>query len=544
MEVETGGAVKGYVLRKKPLGKLLQSAHAVEREFQVLKALGDNTKVPVPKVFCLCNDPTVIGTAFYIMEYLEGRIFLDLKLPIERLFKQYLASTSEGKPERNPKMFELVDWLRKNIPPEDSSGETGGLVHGDFCIDNVVFHPTDNRVIGILDWELSTLGNQMCDVVYSCMSYIVQIGLETEQLGKGLKLIRIPEGIPSQAEFLAEYCFEAGNASGGKRAEYTGTHANGLIDSALAFIAKKTVLPKRPPSVSRGRRQYGTENKVQGLPEESGKFVPSKKFDSAARAKELIFNGNENTHFDNAHDCLLSAGLSNLEYGYLCEIMGRSVWAPQIFNCGAPDTGNMESYLIYESCWSLSHCLCTPCTDRWWTSGAMDPRCRILIPMGKTDFTAPKHKQESMILVDIQSPGGCIKRPLTVFGFDDAPHGHAEIPFQNVCVPAKSILLGEGRGFEIAQGRLGPGRVNHCMRLIGAAEHGMQLMAQRALHRKTFGKLIAQHGSFLSDIAKCRVELELTRLLVLEAADQLDRLGNKKARGTIAMAKVLDDPLP
>ncbi|XVF62555.1 hypothetical protein PTKIN_Ptkin09bG0017500 [Pterospermum kingtungense] len=675
---------------------------------QVLKALGDNTQVPVPKVFCLCNDPSVIGTAFYIMEFLEGRIFVDPKLlgvpperrralyqatakvlaalhsanvdaiglgnygrrdnyckrQIERWFKQYLASTSEGKPERNPKMLELVDWLRKNIPPEDSSGATAGLVHGDFRIDNVVFHPTEDRVIGILDWELSTLGNQMCDVAYSCMPYIVRMGLEPK-LGKGLEIVGIPEGIPSQAEFLAEYCFEAGkawpvfewkfyiafsmfrgaaiftgvynrwlmgNASGGKRAEHTGAQANGLIDSALDFIAKKTVLPDHPPYVSRGRRQYGTENKVQRLPEGSGRFVPSKKVlelknrlikfmedhiypmenefnkrahsdlrwtvhpeeeklkelakkeglrnlwipsDSAARAKELIFSGSENAHWDYAHDRLLGAGLSNLEYGYLCEIMGRSVWAPQIFNCGAPDTGNMEVLLRYGTKEQMHEWL-VPLLDgkirsgfamtepqvassdatniecsirrhgdsyiingtKWWTSGAMDPRCRILILMGKTDFNAAKHKQQSMILVDIKTPGVRIKRPLTVFGFDDAPHGHAEISFENVCVPAKNILLGEGRGFEIAQGRLGPGRLHHCMRLIGAAERGMQLMAQRALQRKTFGKLIAQHGSFLSDIAKCRVELEQTRLLVLEAADQLDRLGNKKARGALAMAKV------
>ncbi|XVF28283.1 hypothetical protein REPUB_Repub15cG0016500 [Reevesia pubescens] len=710
MEVETaGGVVKRYVLRKKPPGKLLPSAHAVEREFQVLKALGDNTEVPVPKVFCLCNDPNVIGTAFYIMEYLEGRIFVDPKLPgvaperrraiyqatakvlaslhsanvdaiglgnygrrdnyckrqLERWFKQYLASTSEGKLERNPKMFELVDWLRKNIPPEDSSGAAGGLVHGDFRIDNVIFHPTEDRVIGVLDWELSTLGNQMCDVTYSCMPYIAQIGVETERLGKGLEVIGIPEGIPSQAEFLAEYCFEAGkawpvlqwkfyiafsmfraasihmgvysrwlmgNALGGKLAEHTGSHANDLIDTGLAFIAKKTVLPERPPSVSRGRRQYGTENEVQGLPEGSGRFVPTKKvqelrnrlikfmedhiypmekefsklaesdlrwtvhpeeeklkelaqkdglwnlwipFDSAARAKKLIFDGSDNARFDYAHDRLLGAGLSNLEYGYLCEIMGQSVWAPQIFNCGAPDTGNMEVLLWYGTKEQLHEWLVPllegkirsgfamtepqvassdatniKCSIRrqgdsyiingtkWWTSGAMDPRCRILILMGKTDFTAPKHKQQSMILVDIQTPGVRIKRPLTVFGFDDAPHGHAEISFENVRVPSKNILLGEGCGFEIAQGRLGPGRLHHCMRLIGAAERGMQLMAQRALHRKTFGKLIAQHGSFLSDIAKCRVEVEQTRLLVLEAADQLDRLGNKKARGIIAMAKV------
>ncbi|KAK4338883.1 hypothetical protein RND71_040345 [Anisodus tanguticus] len=159
-----------------------------------------------------------------------------------------------------------------------------------------------------------------------------------------------------------------------------------------------------------------------------------------------------------------------------------------------------------------------------WTPGAKNSHC-----------DAPKHKQQSMILVDINSPGITVKRPLTIFGFDDASHGHAEIIFENVCVPAKNILLGKGRGFEIAQGRLGPGRLHHCMRLIGAVDRGMQMMVQRALQRKAFGKLIAQHGSFLSDVARCRIDLEKTRLLVLEAAD---RLGNKKARGTIAMAKV------
>ncbi|KAG0502651.1 hypothetical protein HPP92_002723 [Vanilla planifolia] len=300
-------------------------------------------------------------------------------------------------------------------------------------------------------------------------------------------------------------------------------------------------------------------------------FIP---LDSADRARKLLFDGRGSSHHME-NNRLLGAGLTNLEYGFLCEIMGRSVWAPQIFNCGAPDTGNMEVLLRYgtkeqQQQWLIPllegkirsgfamtepnvassdatniECSISRRGDsyvingrKWWTSGAMDPRCKILIVMGKTNFSAAKHKQQSMILVDINSPGVCIKRPLLVFGFDDAPHGHAEVLFENVRVPAENILLGEGRGFEIAQGRLGPGRLHHCMRLIGAAERGMQLMVERALQRKVFGKMIAEHGSFLSDIAKCRIEIERTRLLVLEAADQLDRHGNKKARGILAMAKV------
>ncbi|KAA8527427.1 hypothetical protein F0562_034858 [Nyssa sinensis] len=711
MEVRSGSSVKRYVLRKKPPGKLLPSAHAIEREFQVLQALGIHTQVPVPKVFCLCTDSSVIGTPFYIMEYLEGRIFLDPKLPglapnrrraiysatanalaslhsanvdaiglgkygqpgnyckrqVERWAKQYTASTGEGKTERNPKMLELVDWLRQHIPLEDSSGATTGLVHGDFRIDNLVFHPIEDRVLGILDWELSTLGNQMCDVAYSCLHYIVDMGLDKVQQDDGLEFTGIPEGIPSVAEYLAEYCSTAGrpwpvaewkfyiafslfrgasilagvhsrwimgNASGGERAQDAGRKANVIIEAALSFIERKSVLPQQPPSGAIAHdygEQFGNGSEEKGLPKERGKFVPSEKvlelkkrlikfmedhiyptenefyklaqstmrwtvhpeeeklkelakreglwnlwipFDSAARARELIFDG-RNDLIDEGYHCLLGAGLSNLEYGYLCEIMGRSVWAPQVFNCGAPDTGNMEVLLRYGNKEQLQEWLIPllegkirsgfamtepqvassdatniECSIRrqgdsyiingkkWWTSGAMDPRCRILIVMGKTDFTAPKHKQQSMIVVDIQTPGVHIKRPLTVFGFDDAPHGHAEVTFENVCVPSKNILLGEGRGFEIAQGRLGPGRLHHCMRLIGAAERGMQMMAQRALKRRAFGKFIAEHGSFLSDIAKCRIELEKTRLLVLEAAEQLDRLGNKKARGTLAMAKV------
>ncbi|XP_038974440.1 probable acyl-CoA dehydrogenase IBR3 [Phoenix dactylifera] len=708
------GVVKRYVLRKKPPGVLLQSAHAVEREFQVLKALGVHTDVPVPKVFCLCTDTSIIGTSFYIMEYLEGRIFLDNKLPgivperrkaiyqetakalaslhkvnvdfiglqkfgrrenyckrqVERWEKQYLASTGEGKPDRNPKMLDLAGWLKQHIPHEDSSASSGtGLVHGDFRIDNLVFHPVKDQVIGILDWELSTLGNQMCDVAYSSLPYIVDMMLVDRGSYGGFEVNGTPEGIPSLAEYLAVYCsasgkpwpaagwkfyvafslfrgasifagvyhrWTLGNASGGERARYAGKLANVLIDYAWAFINQKSVLPSQPPQgvldSEVSWKKLDKEKEYSYPAKGQGKFVPSQKvlelrnkllkftenhiypmenefyklaqsnarwtvhpeeeklkelakreglwnlwipLDSAARARKLLFDGEDHVSSGYWNDHLLGAGLSNLDYGYLCEVMGRSVWAPQFFNCSAPDTGNMEVLLRYGTKEQLKEwlipllegkirsgfamtepqvassdatnieCSITRQGDfyvingkKWWTSGAMDPRCKILIVMGKTDFTAAKHKQQSMILVDINTPGVQIKRPLLVFGFDDAPHGHAEITFENVRVPVKNILLGEGRGFEIAQGRLGPGRLHHCMRLIGAAERGMQMMVERALRRKAFGKLIAQQGSFLSDIAKCRVELEQARLLVLEAADQLDRSGNRKARGTIAMAKV------
>lgn len=272
---------------------------------------------------------------------------------------------------------------------------------------------------------------------------------------------------------------------------------------------------------------------------------------------------------------LVGAGLSNLEYAHLCEILGRSVWAPQIFNCSAPDTGNMEVLLRYGNAEQQRHWLkpllegnirsgfamtepnvassdatnieCSIVREgneyvinghKWWTSGAMDPRCQLLIVMGKTNPKAALHRQQSMVLVDMNTPGVKIVRPLLVFGYDDAPHGHAEVKFENVRIPVSNLLLGEGRGFEIAQGRLGPGRLHHCMRLVGAAERAMDLMVQRAKERKAFGKTLAQQGSFSSMLAKCRLDIEQTRLLVLNAANELDLYGNKVAKGAIAMAKV------
>ena len=272
----------------------------------------------------------------------------------------------------------------------------------------------------------------------------------------------------------------------------------------------------------------------------------------------------------------LSLGLTNLEYAPLAEIMGKKIWVSEIFNCSAPDTGNMEVLAKYGNEAQKQEWL-TPLMNgeirstflmtepqvassdatnietsivlegdeyvingrKWWSSGSMDPHCKVAIIMGKTDTTKHRHQQQSMVLVPMDTKGLKIVRPLSVLGYFDSPEGHAEIILENVRVPKENLILGEGRGFEIAQGRLGPGRIHHCMRLVGMAQYALELMSQRTLERETFGKKFYEYSSIRQEIAKSQCEIEQARLLTLSAADKMDKVGNKEAKDIIAMIKIV-----
>uniref|UniRef100_A0A671WDM7 Acyl-CoA dehydrogenase family member 11 n=1 Tax=Sparus aurata TaxID=8175 RepID=A0A671WDM7_SPAAU len=649
-----------YVLRKKPPGELLPGAHKVDREYRVQKALF-SAGFPVPKPLLHCTDTDVIGTEFYLMEHVkQGRIFRDLRLPgvsaaeraalyvasvellaklhsldlsslnlegygkgpgyckrqVSTWTKQYTAAAHRDIPAMN----ELSYWLMKNLPAGDNEVT---LVHGDFRLDNLIFHPTEARVIAVLDWELSTTGQPLADFAYFLMPHYWPSNLNVISTMGSLKGI---EGVPSVDDLISNYCRCRGIPSALPQLNFylalsvfkmagiaQGIYARHLLGNASAPNAaefSQCVEPLAKVALQLAQRWVvvvpDSNHNIDGLFLQTAKgravlqqvkdFMEQKVLPAQKEVEEyyskhaqspqrwhtpqIVEDLKVKAREAGLWNLFLPAvsGLSQLDYAYIAEETGRCLFAPEVFNCQAPDTGNMEVLHMFGSeeqkkKWlepllrgEIRSCFCMTepdvassdatnmeCTLRrdednyvihgkkWWSSGAGNPQCKVAIVMcrsGSPDVSS-RHGQHSMILVPVDTPGVKLVRPLTVFGQDDAIHGgHFEVHFENVRVPASNIILGEGRGFEIAQGRLGPGRLHHCMRAVGMAELALELLCQRAASRRTFGKKLYQHEVVAHWIAECRLLIEQTRLLTLQAAHALDTVGSRAARKQIAMIKV------
>ncbi|NXO08228.1 ACD11 dehydrogenase, partial [Oriolus oriolus] len=656
--LQKGG--QAFVLRKKPHGPLLPGAHKVDREYHVQKALF-SAGFPVPEPLLYCSDTSIIGTEFYVMQHVQGRIFRDISLPevgpaersalylamIETLAllhsfdlqslglqgygrgpgyckrqvstwkKQYDAAAHTDIPAMN----KLAEWLANNLPPDDKEES---LIHGDFRIDNIIFHPTEARVLAVLDWELSTTGHPLADLAYATQFYFWPTSIKDLGQGSILGFKGIIE-TPSFEELVSIYCrcrritttlsnfnfflalsyFKMAAIAQGIYARYLIGNASAENSHEFAKIVKP--LAERGLELSKRSSFSSTQHSISGeLFHQSRKgqeiLLKVRQFMKQhiyPAEKEIVnyYTERRNTEDKWKKPPLLErlkelakaeglwnlflpdvSGLSQLDYALIAEETGRCLIAPEVFNCHAPDTGNMEVLHMYgteeqKKEWlepllegKISSCFCMTepdvassdatnmqCTierdgnsyvingKKWWSSGAGNPNCKVAIVMGKTkNSSASRYKQHSMIIVPMDTPGLKLIRPLSVFGYMDEIHGgHFEIHFSDVRVPVSNIILGEGRGFEIAQGRLGPGRIHHCMRSLGAAEAALEILCQRAAQRETFGKKLYQHEVVAHWIAECRLSIEQARLLTLQTAHKIDTLGNRRARKEVAMTKVV-----
>lgn len=649
---------QGYVLRKKPPGSLLPKAHKIDREFKVQKALF-SIGFPVPKPLLYCSDASVIGTEFYIMEHVQGRIFRDFTVPgvspaersamyvamIETLAqlhslnvnslhlegygigagyckrqvstwtKQYQAAAHQDIPAMN----QLSDWLMKNLPDSDNEEK---LIHGDFKLDNIIFHPKESRVIAVLDWELSTIGHPLSDLAHVALFYFWP---RTVTLINQGSYFQENIGIPSLEELISIYCrcrginsilpnwnFFVALAYFKMAGILQGVYSRYLLGNSISgnsFQFANVVQPLAETGLQLSKRTFRTTlsqidttrelfvqtrrgqevltrvkffMKQHILPAEKEViefYVQNENSVDKWKKPSVIDKLKEMAKAEGLWNLFLPAasGLSQVDYALIAEETGKCFFAPQVFNCQAPDTGNMELLHLYGSekqkqQWlepllqgSIASCFCMTEPDvassdatniecsiqkdgdsyvvngkKWWSSGAGNPKCKIAIVLGRTKNTsAARHKQHSMILVPINTPGVEIIRPLSVFGYMDHLHGgHFEIHFNQVRVPATNLILGEGRGFEIAQGRLGPGRIHHCMRTVGLAERALQIMCERAAQRVAFEKKLYSHEVVAHWIAESRIAIEEIRLLTLKAAHNIDTLGSTGTKKEIAMIKV------
>uniref|UniRef100_A0A3P8RGG0 Acyl-CoA dehydrogenase family member 11 n=1 Tax=Astatotilapia calliptera TaxID=8154 RepID=A0A3P8RGG0_ASTCA len=548
-----------YVLRKQPPGELLPGAHKVDREYRVQKALF-SVGFPVPQLLLHCADIEVIGTEFYLMQHVKGRIFRDLRLPgvspaertalyvaavevlaklhsldlpsvnleaygrgpgycrrqVSTWTKQYTAAAHRDIPAMN----ELSDWLMKNLPASDNEVT---LVHGDYRLDNLIFHPTEARVIAVLDWELSTTGQPLADLAYFLINlYLIMI----------LYLLFIClSGIPTVEDLISIYCRCRGIPPALPQLNfYLALSVFKMAGIAQGIYARHLLGNASAPNAA----QFGQ------CVEPLAKVICSNFWSSACyqhrqgKKPWLAFSlciitcvcVQIKAREAGLWNLFLPAvsGLTQLDYAYIAEETGHCVFAPEVFNCQAPDTGNME----------VLHMFGSEEQKKKWLEPLLRGEIRSCFCMTEPDVASSDatnmecslHRDKDDYIINGKKWWNAIHG------------GHFEVHFENVRVPASSIILGEGRGFEIAQGRLGPGRLHHCMRAVGLAELALELLCQRAATRHTFGKQLYQHEVIAHWIAECRLMIEQTRLLTLNAAHALDTLGSRAARKEIAMIKV------
>uniref|UniRef100_A0A670ZRS5 Acyl-CoA dehydrogenase family member 10 n=1 Tax=Pseudonaja textilis TaxID=8673 RepID=A0A670ZRS5_PSETE len=524
------------VLRKKPPGKLLPSAHAVEREYRVLKALRD-TGIPVPKVLALCEDSRVIGTPFYLMEYSPGRIFKDPSLP-------------ELEPHQRTEVYSAMNSVLCQI------------------------HSVDIQTVGLEDYgkhgQASSATAESAGKLAEFMA-----GLAWDFATKeGFRIFR---ELPSPGAPIRTFGTWAG-----PRLLPTRGYATRSPASEPQLVLSPEGLPSRVLELHHKLKRfmdshiYPSEQLLRDHQSSPSRWTPHSLVEELKEKAKSEGLWNLFLPLESDPEAKYGAGLTNVEFAHLSELMGTSVYAPEVFNCSAPDTGNMEVLVRYgteaqkerwlvpllegriRSCFAMTEpqVASSDATNieasitreqdtyvlnghKWWISGSLDPRCQLCLFMGKSNPEAQRHQQQSMLLVPMDTPGITVTRPLSVFGLEDAPAGHGQMTFENVRVPQENLLLGPGRGFEIAQGRLGPGRIHHCMRLIGLAERALALMKERVSTRVAFGKLLAEQGTIRADLAESRLEIEQARLLVLKAAHLMDTVGNKEAALEIALIKVV-----
>ncbi|XP_015423556.1 PREDICTED: acyl-CoA dehydrogenase family member 11 [Myotis davidii] len=620
-----------YVLRKKPPGSLLPKAHKIDREFKVQKALF-SIGFPVPKPLLYCSDASVIGTEFYVMEHVQGRIFRDITIPgvspaersaiyvaiIETLAQLHSLNINSLQLEGYGISAGYCKRQVRNPHTELFSSRNTALNKLKIPME---IKGTQSRVIAVLDWELSTIGHPLSDLAHLSLFYVWPRTLPILNQGYFQENIGIPSmeelisiychcrGInsilPNWNFFLALECFKmAGIAQGiysryllgNSASENSSQFANfvqplaetGLQLSKRTFRTTLSQIDTTRELFVQTRRGQEILTRVKHfmkqyiLPAEKEViefYVQKENSVDKWKKPPIIDKLKEMAKAEGLWNLFLPAvsGLSQVDYALIAEETGKCFFAPDVFNCQAPDTGNMELLHLYgdekqKQQWlepllqgSITSCFCMTEPDvassdatniecsiqrdgdsyvvngkKWWSSGAGNPKCKIAIVMGKTkNATAPRHKQHSMILVPINTPGVEIIRPLSVFGYMDHLHGgHFEIHFNQVRVPASNLILGEGRGFEIAQGRLGPGRIHHCMRTVGLAERALQIMCERATQRVAFKKKLHSHEVVAHWIAESRIAIEEIRLLTLKAAHTIDTLGNTGAIKQIAMIKV------